>query len=102
MKRTAVLRAAGLSVGLMIGASLVSVPACNQIAGIEAGIEAGTACNTVTDCQVAEPDCRTASCEAGFCVFEDAPDGKALTKQTAADCQQVLCDGYGGTRIEQA
>ncbi|WP_438037700.1 RCC1 domain-containing protein [Sorangium sp. So ce128] len=82
----------------MAGATVafVAVASCNQVAGIRLPADGG--CLTVAECKADEPACRTATCQEGVCVFEDAAEGKPLPEQTAGDCAQLVCDGAGSAK----
>lgn len=75
--------------------------ACNDLAGINAGIlRDAPNCSNVSDCVIEVPDCRmTKACEAGRCIFEDVADGTALAEQAVGDCAQWVCDGAGRKKL---
>jgi hypothetical protein len=56
-------------------------------------------CTTPADCTLLPADdaCRTRTCEEGVCGLELAPADTPLheTRQTAEDCQRMVCDGAG-------
>lgn len=58
-------------------------------------------CTGVGDCTTLPPDddCQARACEDGICTQRFADHGTPIgaAGQTAADCQQVVCDGQGGT-----
>jgi cysteine-rich repeat protein len=62
-------------------------------------------CESVADCKVptGSAGCRAAvACDSGACVFEDAPDGTALSEQTLGDCATIVCDGKGASHAVAA
>jgi hypothetical protein len=54
-------------------------------------------CLTSMDCPGADNECQTRTCTTGVCGFDFAPDDTPVTMQTPGDCQQIVCDGSGGT-----
>ncbi|MDC0666602.1 hypothetical protein [Nannocystis radixulma] len=53
-------------------------------------------CAVLDDCVDAASECRLAlACDAGACVYEDAPAGTPVAGQTAGDCTVLACDGNG-------
>jgi cysteine-rich repeat protein len=60
---------------------------------------ASLACVAPVECLVDVPECRTADCVDGTCVFQDMPEGTLLSDQIAGDCGAVACDGAGGTTV---
>jgi hypothetical protein len=73
-------------------------------AGNDAGDAGGDAgpvvCKPVCPAPI-NPDCQKIACVdlngAGTCaVTENTPDGTAISKQIAGDCNTVICDGSGG------
>ncbi len=73
----------------MLGAGLVHLVSCNELAGINPP----RLCETDSDCASApEPGC--AACNLGLC--EITPAGEPLASQTAGDCKIRVCDGRGG------
>lgn len=75
--------------GILLGAGLVHLVSCNELAGINPP----KLCETDSDCASApEPGC--AACNLGLC--EITPAGEPLSSQTAGDCKVRVCDGRGG------
>ncbi|MFO0592891.1 MAG: DUF4215 domain-containing protein [Polyangiaceae bacterium] len=68
------------------------------------GNGACVACLGPADCPGEDTACRTRTCEAGACGFDDAPLGTPLPAQTAGDCKVVVCDGAGAavTAVEDS
>ena len=88
---------------LTVLGALLSIVACNEIAGIHEPMlrsEGSVPCSTVADCKIEAPECRTAMCKDGACVFHDVPEGTALSDQTAGDCAERVCDGAGKVRLD--
>ncbi|MFZ5445251.1 MAG: lamin tail domain-containing protein [Myxococcota bacterium] len=54
-------------------------------------------CLTANDCPGADSECQTRTCTAGVCGVANTAAGTVTNVQTAGDCQQVQCDGQGGT-----
>ncbi len=54
-------------------------------------------CVTATDCPGSDTECSERTCFSGTCGVSNAPQGQPLAHQTAGDCQQMVCDGEGGT-----
>ena len=55
-------------------------------------------CITASECPGADSACRTRTCSgAGACGEIDPPAGLAPTGQTSGNCQDVVCDGTGGS-----
>jgi hypothetical protein len=61
------------------------------------GAGACVGCVAPDDCPGTDTECRYRSCTAGTCGMTNAAAGTALAAQTAGDCQEVQCDGAGGT-----
>ena len=57
------------------------------------------ACNSPSDCPATGNFCTTATCNSGSCGTSDVASGTALPSgdQTPGDCQQLVCNGSGGT-----
>jgi hypothetical protein len=60
-------------------------------------------CRSPADCVDLPPDddCQERTCEGGECGLDFTPDGEpaSAVRQTAGDCQIVVCDGNGGTTM---
>ncbi|MDC0672384.1 hypothetical protein [Nannocystis radixulma] len=59
-------------------------------------------CFVPSDCEflVSVPECRAvAGCDPSGCVFEDMPEGTPVSEQTAGDCKQFQCDGFGSLQL---
>ncbi len=52
-------------------------------------------CNHPADCPIDVPECRSADCVAGQCVYQDAPMGTPLDDPAPGDCKAAVCDGAG-------
>ncbi len=52
-------------------------------------------CATKADCTGNDTECGWRQCTSGTCSMAYAPQGTALSQQTAGDCLQVECDGAG-------
>ncbi|HYC56288.1 MAG TPA: hypothetical protein VEL28_15235 [Candidatus Binatia bacterium] len=57
-------------------------------------------CVAASDCPGTDTDCSVRTCTGGECGFDFASPGTATSSQTPGDCQQQVCDGSGGTTIE--
>lgn len=55
-------------------------------------------CCTPEDCPEPATECAVRACNAGTCGATNAPDGKPITAQVAADCKQIVCDGAGAEK----
>jgi hypothetical protein len=53
-------------------------------------------CGTASDCGV-DTECVTYTCAQGVCGATFAAAGTVLAVQTPGDCQQIVCNGAGGT-----
>jgi cysteine-rich repeat protein len=81
---------------------------CNASCKIETGFQCTGApsvctptagfCTSASDCPAPASECQTAACTGNSCGFVFAPAGQATTSQTAGDCQQLQCNGSGGTQ----
>jgi hypothetical protein len=55
------------------------------------------ACLAPSDCPGSDTECQTRTCTAGACGFSFTASGTPLASQTPGDCQEVQCNGVGGT-----
>lgn len=55
-------------------------------------------CNAPSDCPGEDTECKLRRCDNGGCGFELIPDGVVVARQTAGDCQLLVCDGNGSTK----
>src|SRR6185312_15009714 len=67
--------------------------------GTGASTTGGGECKAATDCPGADSDCAQRVCTGGKCGMSNKPVGFPTSHQTAGDCQQVVCDGMGGTKM---
>ncbi|MEO7331336.1 MAG: hypothetical protein ABI193_22360 [Minicystis sp.] len=59
----------------------------------------GACVGCVGDAQCGAPtSCATPKCALGACITEFTQPGTAIPAQTTGDCQEVQCDGLGGTK----
>ncbi|MEZ4307779.1 MAG: lamin tail domain-containing protein [Polyangiaceae bacterium] len=54
-------------------------------------------CILATDCPGTDDECQMRTCTAGVCGVDFTAMGTAVAAQTGGDCQQIVCDGNGGT-----
>jgi hypothetical protein len=54
-------------------------------------------CQSPADCPAPGSECETATCDGGVCGSAKVQSGQPIAKQTAGDCQKVVCDGSGTT-----
>ncbi len=54
-------------------------------------------CNVAADCPGTDTDCSTRTCLGNTCGNNFTASGTPTSAQTAGDCQQVQCNGSGGT-----
>lgn len=57
-------------------------------------------CVLAQDCPGVDSECRERTCLAGKCGVDLEADGTPLAAQTVGDCQRVVCDGAGSTRVD--
>ncbi len=57
----------------------------------------GATCNADAECPPATSPCMVAVCADGVCQLQVAIAGTLSRTQTAGDCQELICDGRGGT-----
>ena len=62
------------------------------------GAGACVQCTTASQCPDTDTECQVRSCEEGTCGVIDVDHGTALSVQVVGDCQEVQCDGAGGTQ----
>ena len=62
-----------------------------------ASSSSGGGCTDGSQCPGPTTDCQSPSCAGGVCKTAYAPEGTPTAAQTAGDCQEVVCDGEGGT-----
>jgi cysteine-rich repeat protein len=62
----------------------------------------GGECAAAEECPGTDTDCQTRTCSNGVCGFEYAPSGTSTMDQTPGDCLTSVCDGMGGTTVENA
>jgi hypothetical protein len=76
---------------------------CAPVAGATTTTTSTTTSSTIAGCASAsqcpgtDTDCKQRTCTAGTCGFSFTPMGVPVATQTPGDCQQVVCDGAGGT-----
>ncbi len=58
-----------------------------------------SACRAATDCAALTNGCESAVCSAGRCKVLPKLKGSVAPEQVEGDCQQLLCDGAGGTYL---
>lgn len=56
-----------------------------------------TGCQGIADCPVTGNECVVPTCTAGLCGTMNLDNSHVVATQTPDDCQQVVCDGNGGT-----
>jgi hypothetical protein len=57
-------------------------------------------CSDAAGCPGENTDCQTRTCIDGRCGFTYQPAGFPTTVQTLGDCKQNVCDGEGGTTVQ--
>jgi hypothetical protein len=55
-------------------------------------------CLLASECPGTDTECQTRTCITGACGFNFTASGTPLSTQTPGDCQQVQCNGTGGTQ----
>ncbi|MFO0613764.1 MAG: lamin tail domain-containing protein [Polyangiaceae bacterium] len=61
----------------------------------------GMTCTSPSMCPGKDTECSTRTCEGGHCGVANEMNGKALANQMAADCKKNVCDGLGGTTVQE-
>ncbi len=56
-------------------------------------------CCAPTDCPVPGDECTERVCDAGQCGTKPVASGVAVSTQTIGDCEMVVCDGAGATKV---
>lgn len=57
-------------------------------------------CLTGADCPGTDTDCAKRACAAGVCGKDNTPAGTPVSQQTPGDCKVVVCNGNGGTTVQ--
>jgi len=71
--------------------------ACSQNGGIQCNVQGAcvATCFDAANCPGSDNECQTRTCSAGLCGFALASIGKVVAAQSAGDCKQNQCDGFG-------
>lgn len=61
----------------------------------------GMSCSSPAMCPGMDTECATRTCDGGKCGVAPEMSGKALANQTPDDCKKNVCDGLGGTTVQE-